>query len=147
MIQPAMIASASEIVSAALQDHERAIVIGNRTWGKGSVQNMVRLEEGKSILKLTTAAYYRPNGQNINRLAEHTPDDPWGVKPSDGYMVDFDDETQQEYFRYRQARDVIQPKGKMPEGQPEFKDLQLERAVEYLRESIKKANSDKTSEK
>lgn len=134
-------ASASEIVAACLKDSGRAVIVGERTFGKGSVQNMVRLEKGKSILKLTTAAYYRPNGQNINRLAEHTPDDPWGVKPSPGYLVDFDDEMQQEYFRYRQARDVIQPKGKMPEAQPEFKDLQLERAVEYLRETISKANS------
>ena len=61
-------ASASEILSAALQDHNRAIVIGERTWGKGSVQNVIELEEGKSALKLTTAGYHRPSGKNIHRF-------------------------------------------------------------------------------
>ncbi|MEK6234818.1 MAG: S41 family peptidase, partial [Planctomycetales bacterium] len=60
-------ASASEIFAACLQDHNRAIVIGERTWGKGSVQNVIDLEEGKSALKLTTASYWRPSGKNIHR--------------------------------------------------------------------------------
>ncbi len=49
-------ASASEIVSACLQDHQRAVIMGERSWGKGSVQNIIELEHGKSALKLTTAA-------------------------------------------------------------------------------------------
>ena len=53
-------ASASEIVSACLQDHKRAVVIGERTWGKGSVQNVIELEGGRSALKLTTASYKCP---------------------------------------------------------------------------------------
>ena len=61
-------ASASEIVAACLQDHGRAVVIGTRTWGKGSVQNVVELEDGKSALKLTTASYQRPSGKNIHRF-------------------------------------------------------------------------------
>ncbi|MCP4896912.1 MAG: S41 family peptidase, partial [bacterium] len=61
-------ASASEIVSACLQDHKRAVVMGERTWGKGSVQNVIELENGGSALKLTTASYHRPSGKNINRL-------------------------------------------------------------------------------
>ena len=61
-------ASASEIVAACLQDHHRATIIGERTWGKGSVQSVVELEDGKSALKLTTAAYRRPNGKNIHRF-------------------------------------------------------------------------------
>ncbi|MFN2308721.1 MAG: S41 family peptidase [Gammaproteobacteria bacterium] len=57
-------ASASEIVAGALQDHRRAIVVGNRTFGKGSVQTIVPLSNGTAV-KLTTARYYTPNGRSI----------------------------------------------------------------------------------
>ncbi|MCA9151459.1 MAG: S41 family peptidase, partial [Planctomycetales bacterium] len=72
-------ASASEIVSAALQDHQRAVIMGERTWGKGSVQNIIELEGGRSALKLTTAGYRRPSGKNIHRFEGATDDDDWGV--------------------------------------------------------------------
>jgi len=57
-------ASASEIVAGALQDHKRAIVIGSRSFGKGSVQNIIEFSNGNA-LKLTTARYYTPKGRSI----------------------------------------------------------------------------------
>ncbi|NKC16948.1 MAG: PDZ domain-containing protein [Gammaproteobacteria bacterium] len=57
-------ASASEIVAGALKDHKRAIIMGTRTFGKGSVQNIIDLKN-KSALKLTTARYYTPSGVSI----------------------------------------------------------------------------------
>ena len=57
-------ASASEIVAGALQDHRRAIIMGQKTFGKGSVQTILPMENG-SALKLTTARYFTPNGTSI----------------------------------------------------------------------------------
>ena len=58
-------ASASEIVAGALQDHERARIVGEKTYGKGSVQTVMPLGEGSAI-KLTTSRYLTPSGRSIN---------------------------------------------------------------------------------
>ncbi|MFO0793108.1 MAG: S41 family peptidase [Candidatus Brocadiaceae bacterium] len=55
-------ASASEIVAGALKDHRRGLLVGVRTFGKGSVQSLIPVEDGKAALKLTTARYYTPRG-------------------------------------------------------------------------------------
>lgn len=67
-------ASASEIVAGALQDHGRAVVVGQRSFGKGSVQSILPLANGDG-LKLTTARYYTPNGRSIQAQGI-TPDVP-----------------------------------------------------------------------
>jgi carboxyl-terminal processing protease len=60
-------ASASEVVAEALQDSKRAPILGTKTFGKGSVQTIIRLENG-SGLKLTTAKFYAPSGRSINEV-------------------------------------------------------------------------------
>jgi len=81
-------ASASEIVSGALQDHHRAVIVGMRSYGKASVQTITQLPDG-SGLRLTTARYYTPSGRNIHRNPyEEVTDEndaEWGIKPD--FMV------------------------------------------------------------
>ena len=127
-------ASASEIVSAALQDHKRAVIIGERTWGKGSVQNVINLESGKSALKLTTASYHRPSGKNIHRFPGAKDTDEWGVMPDDNYTVKMSVPDMQKYTEYRRQRDVI---GKTDAAKIEFTDTQLAKGLEYLKSQIK----------
>lgn len=59
-------ASAAEIVAGAIKDNKRGILLGSRTFGKGSVQRLLPIEDGKSALKLTTARYYTPSGLSIH---------------------------------------------------------------------------------
>jgi carboxyl-terminal processing protease len=126
-------ASASEILSACLQDHKKAVVIGERTWGKGSVQNIIELDDGKSAMKLTTAGYKRPSGQNIHREEGAKETDEWGVKPNPGYEVKLTDAEVEEYFTDRRARDVIAAKPKeSPAAGARKIDKQVQKALDYL---------------
>ena len=149
-------ASASEIVAAALQDHKRAVIIGERSYGKGSVQNVIRMENGASALKLTTASYWRPSGKNIHRFPDSKDGDEWGVKPNDGFDIAMKDEERLAYVIYRRERDIIHGKpgspapaplkgvkeinGKEKDKKP-FVDRALNKALEFLRGEIKKVDA------
>ncbi len=143
-------ASASEIVSAALQDHKRAVVVGERSYGKGSVQNIIDMHEGSDhgALKLTTASYWRPSGKNIHRFPDSKDSDDWGVKPDAGFEVPLKDDERLEYMIYRSERDVVRIKAKAltpikkdgKEKKP-FVDRVLEKAVEHLKKEIDKTGA------
>jgi carboxyl-terminal processing protease len=152
-------ASASEILAACWQDHDRAVVIGTRSFGKGTVQNLIPLEGGRSALKLTTASYWRPSGKNIHRGQNATPADDWGVSPNDGFEVPLSDYHRRLVDRYRRVRDLQIPAlawtGRAPgiEAFPEeqkgennaraesvvaapIDDPQLRRAIQYLQQRM-----------
>ena len=149
-------ASASEIVSACLQDHKRAVIIGERTWGKGSVQNVIELEGGKSALKLTTAGYRRPNGHNIHRFPDSKDSDEWGVMPNSGMEVKLNDREMARLLQARRDRDILArpatekesdkednsegDEGKASESKLEKSaDRQLQKAIDYLSSELAKA--------
>jgi carboxyl-terminal processing protease len=145
-------ASASEIVAAALQDHGRALVTGERSYGKGTVQNVIPIEAGKSVLKLTIATYWRPSGKNIHRLESSNRSDEWGVKPTEECEVKLSKEDLVKWEDRRRQRDVIRVKSqpsdaaatdKSVSGQDSTEDIsleaadpQLEKAVECLEHEI-----------
>lgn len=134
-------ASASEIVAAALQDHKRATVVGQRSFGKGSVQNVLPLDNGRSILKLTVRTYWRPSGKNIHRFPEAKESDEWGVSPDDGLEVKLTPEEYRAWAESRRRRDQIsrlnpaEPKpdaATMKDVKP-TPDKQLDKAVEVVK--------------
>lgn len=135
-------ASASEILSACLQDHKRAVVVGERSWGKGSVQNVIELEAGASALKLTTAGYLRPSGKNIHRFPDSKVTDEWGVHPDE--EVKFTRKELEDYDEYRRARDVL-TEAAPPES--DFKDRQFEKALERVRAMLNAKGTGNDSEK
>jgi carboxyl-terminal processing protease len=71
----------AELVAAALQDNRRAVVAGQRTLGKASVQTLVALPVSDAYLKLTTGTFFRPSGKNLHRFPESRPTEDWGVRP------------------------------------------------------------------
>ncbi|MBD3671920.1 MAG: S41 family peptidase [Planctomycetaceae bacterium] len=123
-------ASASEILSACLQDHDRATIIGERSWGKGSVQNVIPLDGEKSALKLTTASYHRPSGKNIHRFKGAKEDDEWGVMPDEHFKHQMSPPEIRDYFEDRRARDVLDGEAGPPE--PNYEDPHLKLALDHL---------------
>lgn len=124
-------ASASEVLSACLQDNHRATIVGERSWGKGSVQNVVPMESGRSALKLTTASYFRPSGINIHRFPDSKKEDDWGVKPDEGHVVELNKDQWLEWTKAREMVDAVY--GQTDSAEPSsFKDLQLVNALDYL---------------
>ena len=122
-------ASAAEIVAACLQDHQRAVVIGERTFGQGIVRSLFPLKSGVGALKLPVAAFYRPSGKSVNRYPDSKDSDDWGVMPDAGCEVAFMDEELQQYERDRAARDLS---NNQAGPKAEFRDRQLERAVNTI---------------
>jgi carboxyl-terminal processing protease len=153
-------ASASEIVAAALQDQlpNRVVVVGERSYGKGSVQKLLRLPHADppAAVKLTTETYWRPSGKNIHRYPDAKETDEWGVRPSAGMEVPTTEEervrfaVEQRKLEYVAGRpDVVGPnpppaptprgadgKPLVDESKP-FEDKVLQRALESIRAKLR----------
>ncbi|GAB6164255.1 S41 family peptidase [Thermostilla marina] len=114
-------ASASEIVAACLQDHARAVVAGERSFGKGTVQELILLPTGLGEIKLTTASYWRPSGKNIHRHEGDDESAEWGVLPEPDLERKLDDDEFERWYRNRALRDFYRAEGApLPEG---FEDV------------------------
>lgn len=109
-------ASASEIVSGALQDHNRATIVGTRTFGKGLVQSVQPLpHDPGAAIKFTTQRYYLPSGRLIQRTNDATT---WGVDPNPGFFVPMSDADTIAWLLLRRDWDVLTKDGQAQrEGQ------------------------------
>lgn len=133
-------ASASEIVSACLQDYNRAVIVGERSYGKGSVQQVMPFNLTKGQIKLTTARYFPPSDKNIDKYSTGgKPEDEWGVKPDKGYEVKLPKEELRDFAEYFRERELIPKKIGEPAPKKEYKDKQLETALDYVRDQMKLA--------
>ncbi len=97
-------ASAAEIVAACLQDHQRAVVVGERTFGQGIVRTIVQLKSGLGALKLPIASYFRPSGKTMNRYPDAKDSDDWGVTPDAGHAVEPGDDAMRKALDYLEAQ-------------------------------------------
>jgi carboxyl-terminal processing protease len=130
-------ASAAEILAACLQDNRRAAVVGQRSYGKGTVQEMIELPPGCGMMKLTTAGYWRPSGRNIHRSPNAKDTDVWGVMPDPGLEVVLPEDEYAQWQRWRAARDLLAPPPPDDKDAAKpFVDRQLQRAVEYVEKFI-----------
>jgi carboxyl-terminal processing protease len=141
-------ASGSEIVSACLQDHKRALIVGERSYGKGSVQNIQDFDPGnsepdddKGELKFTTATFWRPSNKNLNKSSTSGKDeDEWGVRPDKGWLVELSRKERDDLYEHqRNAETIPRPDKPLVEEKTDFKDVQLDKALDYLRGQIKTA--------
>lgn len=148
-------ASAAEIVAGALQDHKRAVVVGTRSFGKGSVQTVIPVSSGIGAIRLTTARYYTPSGRSIQAKGIE-PDiviPPAHVEYYAGRFDDFaeaslpnalakQDEDKKDAAKNKDKKDKKPAKGKKEKEPDPFdekkeekkiEDYQLDRAIDIVR--------------
>ena len=134
-------ASASEIVAGALQDHHRALVLGSETFGKGSVQTIIPLDDG-SGLRLTTALYYLPSGRSIQevRIQPDVPIEPY----TEAELAAIENEDQGETFGEEHLAGHLETKKAKPESKepddPMARQLELDRQLIRATELLKSWN-------
>lgn len=107
-------ASASEIVAGAIQDHDRGLIVGVSSWGKGLVQSVFPLSDGSKGLALTTARYYTPSGRNIQGAYESLAD---YYNPQSAEELYFNPEQQgaANIFKTVHGREVLEVRGITPD--------------------------------
>ncbi|HWE04735.1 MAG TPA: S41 family peptidase [Tepidisphaeraceae bacterium] len=125
-------ASASEIVAGSLKDNKRALIVGVRTYGKGSVQELIPLEGKNGELKLTVAYYYLPSGRLVHKKKDSTD---WGVDPQ--LAVPMDPEQEKKLILEQSASDVMHSSATHPSTQPAFVDPQLNAGLDALIQDIR----------
>jgi carboxyl-terminal processing protease len=127
-------ASASEIVAGAVKDHKRGILLGTKTFGKGSVQSLIPVNDGKAALKLTTARYYTPSGECIHEK---------GIEPDIKVPLSLSEiralhkhlsvSTDSKANKHKEEGKSVPEDTKEHQEKTPYVDIQLERAIDVLK--------------
>jgi len=129
-------ASAAEILSGCIQDHKRGVIVGMRTFGKGSVQSLIQLDDG-AALRLTTAHYYTPSGRLIHRDWNDTNQKVWGIDPDIEVKTVLQDEVDLwEHWRNEELKKVEDQKLKNGKGVNNKDTTQPAASDEDIRELV-----------
>ncbi len=116
-------ASAAEIVAGAIKDHKRGLIVGTKSFGKGSVQSLIAVEEGHCAVKFTTALYYTPAGICIDRI---------GIEPDVAIEL-----TPEETRLLHEHLSKVNVNARVPQQthqEETFCDIQLQKAIEIIKE-------------
>jgi C-terminal peptidase prc len=127
-------ASASELVTACWQDNKRVTVVGDRSFGKGTVVTFSLFEPTGGILNLTTATFWRPSGKNLEKImTSGKEDEDWGVKPNPGFQVKLGRHEETDLFEHLRKQEIIPRRDvAAKDNTPAFRDTQLEKAIEAV---------------
>jgi carboxyl-terminal processing protease len=124
-------ASAAEILAGCLKDTDRAVLVGEKTFGKGSVQSIIELDDSSAV-RLTTAHYYTPSENVIHNN---------GIQPN--VIVDISDEDARQLFAQRSR---FEGQGRQPDEPEDIKDLQLEQGIALVKALLAKKPSNQVEE-
>jgi len=120
-------ASASEIVAGAVQDYDRAVILGTKSFGKASVQTIIPLEDG-SGLRLTTAYYYTPLGRHIQKT---------GIQPDVDLKQELEKQADDEEAADSKGNNKKKKKNRFPQPTVDVeKDLVVKRALQWLKSDV-----------
>ena len=128
-------ASASEIMAGCLQDHGRATIIGEQSWGKGTVQKVIHMKQGRAALKLTTSSYWRPSGKHIDRYDDESlKTKKWGVRPDPEFVVSITEGDVISHLKQMQNREI---RGLIPSAkQEQLMALSTERFKQAIEDNV-----------
>ncbi|MBM4066441.1 MAG: peptidase S41, partial [Planctomycetes bacterium] len=132
-------ASASEIVAGAIKDHKRGLLLGIKTFGKGSVQSLIPVGDGKAALKLTTARYYTPSGVCIHEkgIEPHVkvPLNFAEIKALHEHlaMINIDTKINESKVNEVKGTETVLKGTVGAKEKPQYIDMQLERAIDIMK--------------
>jgi C-terminal processing protease CtpA/Prc len=132
-------AGGGELIASAIRDNDRCVLLGQRTIGRASIQNIVDGGFGGLQFKVTTGESFRPNGKSRQRKPNSGPNDEWGLKPDEGLEVPITLDKSHELRRWAELHSLrpFDSNEALDFDDPD-KDPYRLKALEYLRKKIGK---------